>query len=53
MKELNKNQQDIKLTEQFDKLTNKILLLFNVYSSVCNCGSDKLHIDIKNKKASS
>ena len=47
MKKLNKKEQDLKATESFNKLTNKILLLFNVSGSVCKCGSDKLHIDIK------
>ena len=50
MKKLNKKEQDLKVTESFNKLTNKILLLFNVSGSVCKCGSDKLHIDIKNKR---
>ena len=39
MKELNKKEVDLKLTESFNKLTNEILLLFNVSGSVCQCGS--------------
>lgn len=50
MEKLNKKEQDLKATESFNKLTNKILLLFSVSGSVCQCGSDKLHIDIKNKR---
>ena len=50
MKELNKKEVDLKLTESFNKLTNEILLLFNVSGSVCQCGSNKLSIDIKNKR---
>ena len=57
MEKLNKKEQCLKVTESvnfqsdyFTKLTNKILLLFSVSGSVCQCGSDKLHIDIKNKR---
>lgn len=50
MEKLNKKEQDLKVTESFNKLTNKILLLFNVSGSVCPCGSHKLHIDIKNQR---
>ena len=50
MAKFNKKEQNLKLTDSFNKLKSEILLLFNVSGSVCQCGSDKLHIDIKNKR---